>query len=639
MNHYHRTTGNRSFQTKYAFLFIIFIWNLFSTPCVSASQFTDLYVFGDSLSDSGQYPDIFAGHLSLRATNRIDPLNPNSETAMVWSQYFSSYLGFGPIRPSNPFLGPSGNNYAVVKYTSGQILSSITDKFLVREPQPNANALYVIWGGGNDILNARNSSATGGEWVDLASTSMKAVDNIISGVETIRIAGGCFFIVPNLPDIGNIPESYFLGNNYVAAGNAAARIFNDRLLSHLNTLKAKVVQADVRSFFSEMIANPVSFGFSDENHMRVAFDGSAFTGVPAFEGTHGAKSPAPDPSRYLFYDGIHPTTTAANMIAQYYLSILAAPSRIAVLAESPLSLARIYSDSLDFHLQSAQAHPQKGKFYPFVSTGYDHFDTDATDFFSGYDSHQIGLAAGISYFFSDNLNLGVQIGQYTSDVEFDQNNGGFDLDALFVSALIGYRFYDLSLNGIATFADLDYTDITRNVGLGPVLRRHKGETSGDYYSMRMRLSLELIKQNRFVFGPFSSLHYQDVEVHGYTEDGNISTTMRFNHQSSRSLSLKAGAFGRTAINTAIGLLLLSGDVGYEKEYRDHERSIGSGLITLPGSSFELPISYPETGYWLSHLCMGLQLSRDLECTISYHVTAGSQSTHSNGLHLLVQTRF
>ena len=86
-----KTAGYLNGMKKRLFLLWLICLHPFSIPVAAPAAFSSLYVFGDSLSDSGQYPDIFAGHLSLRATNRMDPLNPRSETALVWSQYFSQY--------------------------------------------------------------------------------------------------------------------------------------------------------------------------------------------------------------------------------------------------------------------------------------------------------------------------------------------------------------------------------------------------------------------------------------------------------------------------------------------------------------------------------------------------------------------
>jgi outer membrane lipase/esterase len=623
---------------KYAFLLLICL-HPFPTPLALAAAFSNLYVFGDSLSDSGQYPDIFGGHLSLRATNRIDPLNPRSETARVWSQYFSQYLGLGPLLPSNPVAGTPGNNYAVVKYTSDKILSSITDKYLVREPVANPQALYVVWGGGNDLLNARNSRASGGDAAGLISASTKAADNIVAGIDALWKAGGRYILVPNLPNIGDIPESYLLGNDYIAAGNDAVRVFNNRLLSRLNSSGINVIQADEHTFINEMIANPSRFGFSTENHKCVAFDGASFTNIPAVEGINGAGSLAPDPSRYIFFDGIHPTTYASDIISQYYISILAAPGKISILAEIPLHLVRADMKVFDSHLKYVQSGDRKQKFIPFVTGEYDLFSRDDADGLPGYDTRQYGLMAGFSYVLSNNWNIGVAVGHHTGNIDITDNSGDVDMDALFLSLLTGYRYHKLELNAIFSIANLDYSDITRKLKLGPLTRTHEGTTDGDYQAVNVSLSLDLFNRGGFTFGPLSSLTYQHTHVNGYDENGHLSTSMTFQDQQRRSLWARAGLFASLETDMSFGQLHMRGDLGYEKECKDSQQSLRSGLITLPGSAFELPLSHPEKSFWPFHLGVELRFAANWECDISYQLTLGGETSTDQGVQISIRTGF
>jgi outer membrane lipase/esterase len=575
----------------------------------------------------------------LRATNRIDPLNPKSETARVWSQYFSQDLGLGRLLPSDPWLGPSGNNYAVVKHTSNKILSSITDKYLIREPHANAQALYVVWGGGNDLLDIRRSRATGGEGAALISASKQAADTIVTGVEALWNAGGRYIVVPNLPDIGDIPESALLGSNYITAGNEATRVFNDRLLARLNDSGINAIQVNAGALIAEMIKTPTLFGFSNENHRVFAFDGASFTEVPALEGVNGVDTPVPDTSRYIFFDGIHPTTGAADIISQYYLSILAAPGRISILAEAPLFLGRAYTDAIDDHLIAVQSRPRKGKIIPFIAGGFDLPRVDGTDYVPGFDSRQYGLTAGFSYGVSTDWNVGAAVGHHEGKTDIDSDNGEFDSDAQYFSLLTGYRYQKLALTAIASIATLDFTDITRKLRLGPLLRTEKGETRGDYQALKFSLSIDLFDRNGFTLGPFSSLNYQNIDVHRYEEDGNLSTGMIFHDQHRESLLAKMDLFASHEMDTVLGPLQVAGDFGYEKEIKDGKRRLRAGLVTLPGSSFELPLSHPEKSFWPFHLSMGVRFATDWECTLSYHLTLGSETSSDQGVQLSIRAGF
>src|SRR4051794_436335 len=94
-------------------------------------RFDHLVVFGDSLSDMGN---------AARFSN-----------GPVWVEQLADMLGL-PLHPS----GSGGENFAVggARLASGpQSLTAQVNQFLQR-PRPSGRTLYVIWGGGNDVLAA-----------------------------------------------------------------------------------------------------------------------------------------------------------------------------------------------------------------------------------------------------------------------------------------------------------------------------------------------------------------------------------------------------------------------------------------------------------------------------------------------------
>ncbi|HAB02062.1 MAG TPA: autotransporter domain-containing esterase, partial [Pseudomonas sp.] len=100
-----------------------------SQAFAAPSPYSSLIVFGDSLSDAGQFPDLTGGTLGMRFTNR----DAAGNFAPVSPMILGSQLGVSPTE-----LGPStsptyralgladGNNWAVGGYTTQQILESIT---------------------------------------------------------------------------------------------------------------------------------------------------------------------------------------------------------------------------------------------------------------------------------------------------------------------------------------------------------------------------------------------------------------------------------------------------------------------------------------------------------------------------------
>jgi len=635
---------------------IIILMTITLTLCpltiLFAATFSDLYVFGDSLSDSGQFIDFFAGHPTLRATNRVDPLDPSSETARVWSQYFSLNLGLGELLPSTPLSGgPSGNNYAVMGLRSDEILASITepngsvvlsntrDGYLIEYPHADPHALYVVWGGGNDLRDLRDARAGGGSEASLLDDAQATADNIVAGVEALSSAGARYILVPNLPSIGEIPESNFLGPGYVNAGNEATTAFNDWLLERLNTSGVNVIQTDVRSLFAEILNAPAIFGFSDEDHRVFAFDSAAFTTVPAAEGLNGANSPSPDPSKYVFFDGIHPTTYAANILAMYFQSIIEAPGQTSILAEVPLHLVRGHANGIENHLRAMHRFAQRGKYVPFISGGYSYLDVDDTDEAPGYDNRHYGLSVGLSYCLTDRFIAGLALGHNAMAVDFDDDRGSFDLDGMFLSLLAGYRYGNFILDAVATGGDLDYDDIDRKIRLGPALRTHEGDTGGSYYGVKISLELDLLHKKGLSIGPLAAINYQETDVDGYCEKGSLSTSMKFQDQERKSLLGSVGMFFTYDTRFPFGSMQFYGHMAYEEEFKDDDRFVHARVNTLKGSYFRLPAYEPETGFWNLDLGAHTRLSDDWVGAISYYLQKGDDVTFEQGINLTFQFLF
>src|SRR3990167_2597445 len=198
-----------------------------------AMPYSQLVIFGDSLSDSGQFPDIGSPLLGgnptggLRFTNRTGPtyLGNNTEYFdVVATQRLASLLGLQAL-PSTPILpqlltgNPDGSNYAVGGYRTDQILNSITavngsvvnagggtirtrNGYLVDVPRVDPDALFYVNGGGNDVLQFVVT--------DQASAAAAAAD-LLAGVAALQQAGARTIIVSDLPDVGLTPAGFVFG--------------------------------------------------------------------------------------------------------------------------------------------------------------------------------------------------------------------------------------------------------------------------------------------------------------------------------------------------------------------------------------------------------------------------------------------
>lgn len=110
-----------------------------------ASPYSNLIVFGDSLSDAGWNTDADG---PVRYTNRVGPTYQTGEPyGPVSPMLLGSQLGFGNAGLAAANAG--GNNWAVGGYRTDQILDTVNDQYLApRAFRADSDALYYLTGGG-----------------------------------------------------------------------------------------------------------------------------------------------------------------------------------------------------------------------------------------------------------------------------------------------------------------------------------------------------------------------------------------------------------------------------------------------------------------------------------------------------------
>jgi cholinesterase len=236
-------------------------------------RFDRLVVFGDSLSDSGN-----AGRFS---------------NVLVWVEQLAKRLNL-PLELSEH----GGQNFAVggARVEEGpQSLRAQVEEFL-KQPRPSGRTLYVIWGGGNDVLAAIDEPAK----VTAAAASLKNV------LADLIAHGASDLLVPNLPDVSVTPEVQAHGTKAISEGRRLSFDFNKVVEQGLNDLVHsstifRLYRLDVAAMAERARKDPASYGFTN---ISTPCRASA------------------ECEKYLFWDEIHPTTEAHAHLAEAALRAL-----------------------------------------------------------------------------------------------------------------------------------------------------------------------------------------------------------------------------------------------------------------------------------------------------------------------------
>jgi phospholipase/lecithinase/hemolysin len=269
----------------------------------------DIVVFGDSLSDTGNIYSAIRYPGSPYYQGRFS-------NGPVWVEHLAAGLGL----PAPTYSRSGGENYAYggAKTGSGYVyfivpnLGTQISQYLANNAgQAAADGLFVVWGGGNDLV--------GNPQIDVSVP----VANLANHITTLAAAGAEEFLVPNLPPLGQTPGYY--GSASETAMDNLTVAFNDELGAELDvletTLDVTIHRLDVFAMFESVLADPAAFGFT--NVTDQALNGG---------------SPVPNPDEYLFWDDIHPTAAGHAWLGQLAVQAVPEPSAIVLLAVAAATL-------------------------------------------------------------------------------------------------------------------------------------------------------------------------------------------------------------------------------------------------------------------------------------------------------------
>ena len=153
------------------------------------------------------------------------------------------------------------------------------------------NALYVLEGGGNDILDA-----TSGSPVVLGSE----IGNGLAALEVLlRHAGAKHFLISNLFDVGVLPAGHANAAFDETAVVTANKVLAGELAIEGSIAGNAIYSPDIYSLANAIGTDPSHYGFSADPNPCLSATGAVCA----------------DPAHTLFWDEDHPTTFGHAMIA------------------------------------------------------------------------------------------------------------------------------------------------------------------------------------------------------------------------------------------------------------------------------------------------------------------------------------
>ena len=297
-----------------------------------APAFSHVIVFGDSLSDTGNvrvrtnerssglvdYPSHTFNYSNGRFTNDNQTDPASALYAGVWhAQLAQTFLSLPAATHS---LG-GGLNYA---FGGGTTNDGTHDEVAVSTPLGDVNitvddmgkqmddylathvvdpsALYVVWGGGNDL---RNDDSSG----NVTATAIRAT--ALAG--RLANAGAQYIMVPNVPPLGDIPR-YLNDPERVTSLNRASANYRLELNADLDALLGSLAPQGIMP----TIYRPDTW----TNTIRIFSDGLRYGFFNTYAPSQGANV---NPDLFLFWDDVHPSTSGHYQIAKAAFDTITVP--------------------------------------------------------------------------------------------------------------------------------------------------------------------------------------------------------------------------------------------------------------------------------------------------------------------------
>jgi phospholipase/lecithinase/hemolysin len=295
---------------------------LLAVPASVAAQsrFSGIVVFGTSLSDPGN-AFALAGDAGTPPDFTLNPLlipaapyakgGHHFSNGATWVEQYARSVGLaGSVRPALASASSRATNFAVGAaraYDDGVNfnLTRQVDTFLLGSGGvASPHALFVVEMGGNDIRDAFQLYATGGNGAPVLAL---ALGSIAANIQRLYAAGAREFLVWVAPNVGLTPAIRSLGPAAQGLAAAVSQGFNGGLSGVLAQLAVALpgvsfARLDANQLLAAIVADPPAFGLTTATTACVTPNVEPFA--------------CQDADQHLFWDGIHPTKAGHAILAQ-----------------------------------------------------------------------------------------------------------------------------------------------------------------------------------------------------------------------------------------------------------------------------------------------------------------------------------
>ncbi|MFS7248529.1 autotransporter outer membrane beta-barrel domain-containing protein [Rahnella inusitata] len=639
-----------------------------------AQAYSQLYVFGDSLSDTGNIGrwtfDSSSHQLydEILAKNIGTTLTPSSQGGLNYAE------GGGVAVPG------LDSEYT----TQDQVKSYLNSTGGKADP----DGLYIHWIGGNDLAAAALSLNP----ISAVEIATNSATQAASQVNDLLKAGAGTVVVPTVPNIGltpvlmegiiqvgllpvqqqaleaayqylnaqNTPDNDarteaihnalkasttagldselvqdLLSKGLIAAYDALKSVAGD-LTDTYNTTEdialaktgGNIARVDINGLFNEVIADPNLYGFANTAGTACPVGTSASECTSNLPGFDSSKA-------FLFADHFHPTPQAHALIAEYMQSVINGPLEVTALNQGSLALARNMQGLLDSRYQQLRSQDNDaGTFGMFGGYAGQSADSKINPSLGEGDLTSNSLNIGMDYQMTDRWMMGLMISG-SDDKQDPTDHYSYRTRGWMATAFSGVKIAENGwINGDVHYGSLNYDDINRSIKLGPTTRTERGDTDGKQIGGRLTAGWDFPVLPVLKTGPVAQYSWDYSSIDGYSEKGNNSTSMRFGDQTSHS---QIGALG-WRLNAELGIVNPYAQVTYDRQFSDNTYT-ATGAIKSTRTHFSRTTGEQDKDWVDMTAGLNVQLTHSLSAFAAVSQTTGLDSGEQTSYNAGISARF
>jgi len=497
-----------------------------------AQTYSQTVFFGDSLTDSGFYRPFLVQQNPLASGLGKFTTNPG----LVWAEYLANFYGTNGAPAwgltATGIVNAGGTNFAAggarINAQPGfppspptSFAPSLTQQagaYLARNGgRADPNALFTVWGGANDLFFTLNGLATQAQFLTAAAQE-------VALVSTLKNAGARYIMVATIPDVGQTPFGLSQGAAGSAGISALVGAYNQSLFAGLAQAGLRVIPLNTFSLLREVSATPAAFGFTSVTLPACGATSSLICGPGNY--------PAGGEASFAFADGVHPSTGAHEILADYAVSILEGPRFIAGLPNSATMTGRARADRVAGHL-GGKPESDGTRWWSDLRGDFQRGGDGAN-----FDGEGPAITVGIDRA-DGNVVYGGFAGYGRQERYWGPGQGGFTQSEATVGGLAGWYGGNAWVNTQVSYSTLRF-DIDRRVELGRAVRNHSGSPDGSNLSIGGSAGWDFVN-GALRHGPIVSVLSQTIEIDGYAENApGLSTSLAYPEQEYDSLIASAG---------------------------------------------------------------------------------------------------